>query len=62
MRQETATIQYLPDSKSILTYRGQRSFVIGGNNAVSKPFDQHSVGLFHVRVMLVHLQAPRMVY
>lgn len=42
------TIQYLPESKSILTYRGQRSFVIGGNNAVGKPFDQHSVGLFGI--------------
>lgn len=42
------TIQYLPDSHAILTYRGQRAFVIGGSNAFGKPFDQHSVGLFGI--------------
>lgn len=42
------TIQYLPQSQAILTYRGQRSFVIGGNQSNGKPFDQHSVGLFGI--------------
>lgn len=42
------TIQYLPDSQAILTYRGQRAFVIGGNHSTGKAFDQHSVGLFGI--------------
>lgn len=42
------TIQYLPDSQAILTYRGQRAFAIGGNHSDGKPFDQHSVGLFGI--------------
>ncbi len=42
------TIQYLPQSQAILTYRGQRAFVIGGNHADGTSFDQHSVGLFGI--------------
>ncbi|MDO8335697.1 MAG: glycoside hydrolase family 15 protein [Candidatus Saccharibacteria bacterium] len=42
------TIQYLPQSQAILTYRGKRAFVIGGNHTSGKPFDQHSVGLFGI--------------
>lgn len=42
------TIQYLPDNKAVLTYRGKRVFVIGGNNAQGQPFTQHSVGLFGI--------------
>lgn len=42
------TVQYLPDSQAILTYRGKRAFVIGGNHADGSPFSQHSVGLFGI--------------
>ncbi len=43
------TVQYLPDSHAILTYRGRRAFVISGQHAVSKKgFDQYSVGLFGI--------------
>lgn len=42
------TIQYLPSNKAILTYRGQRAFVIGGNYSNNQPFDMHSVGLFGI--------------
>lgn len=42
------TIQYLPDNKAILTYRGKVAFVVGGNYSDSRPFDQHSVGLFGI--------------
>jgi GH15 family glucan-1,4-alpha-glucosidase len=42
------TVQYLPESKGILTYRGDRAFVIGGNHAQSGSFDQHSLGLFAI--------------
>ncbi len=42
------TIQYLPDSQAILTYRGKRAFVIGGNQSKGNSFDQHSVGLFGI--------------
>lgn len=42
------TIQYLPNSQAILTYRGKRAFVIGGNHSKGRSFDQHSVGLFGI--------------
>ncbi len=42
------TIQYIPDSQAILTYRGKRAFVIGGNHSKGHAFDQHSVGLFGI--------------
>lgn len=42
------TIQYLPSNKAILTYRGQRAFVIGGNYSDNRSFDMHSVGLFGI--------------
>lgn len=42
------TIQYLPDNKAILTYRGHRAFVIGGSHSKGGSFDQHSVGLFGI--------------
>ncbi len=42
------TIQYLPNSQAILTYRGKRAFVIGGNHSKGHAFDQHSVGLFGI--------------
>lgn len=46
-RSNTDTVQYLPDSDSILHYRGRRAFVVSGNNN-GQPFDQHSVGLFGI--------------
>lgn len=43
------TVQYLPDTKAILTYRGRRAFVINGQHAATKKgFDQYSVGLFGI--------------
>lgn len=42
------TVQYLPQSRAILTYRGNRAFVIGGNHAQAGSFDQHSLGLFGI--------------
>lgn len=42
------TIQYLPGSRALLTYRGHRAFVIGGEHSDGGPFDQHSVGLFGI--------------
>ncbi|OGL21957.1 hypothetical protein A2707_01215 [Candidatus Saccharibacteria bacterium RIFCSPHIGHO2_01_FULL_45_15] len=46
-RSNTDTAQYLPDSDSILHYRGRRAFIVSGvhNN---QPFDQHSIGLFGI--------------
>ena len=46
-RSNTDTAQYLPDSDSILHYRGRRAFIISGE-AEGKPFDQHTVGLFGI--------------
>ena len=46
-RSNTDTAQYLPDDNSILHYRGRRAFVISGEYD-SKPFDQHTVGLFGI--------------
>ena len=44
----TDTAQYLPASDAILHYRGDRCFVIGGQNRQQRPFDQHSIGLFGI--------------
>lgn len=42
------TVQYLPTDKAILHYKGNRAFVINGQHAGSKGFDQFSVGLYGV--------------
>lgn len=43
------TVQYLPDTHAILTYRGRRVFLINGRHAKdARGFDQHSVGLFGI--------------
>lgn len=43
------TVQFLPDTHAILTYRGRRVFVINGQHAANKKsFDQHSMGLFGI--------------
>ena len=47
-RSNTDTVQYLPDSNSVLHYRGRRAFVVGGIHSDGTPFDQHSVGLFGI--------------
>lgn len=44
-KSNTDTAQYLPDSHSILHYRGRRAFVISGSTDDS-PFDQFTIGLF----------------
>lgn len=46
-RSNTDTAQYLPDSDSILHYRGRRAFVISGNNS-GQAFDQHAIGIFGI--------------
>lgn len=46
-RSNTDTAQYLPDSHSILHYRGRRAFIISGQ-ADDLPFDQYTVGLFGI--------------
>ena len=46
-RSNTDTAQYLPDSDTILHYRGRRAFIVGGLYD-GRPFDQHSVGLFGI--------------
>jgi GH15 family glucan-1,4-alpha-glucosidase len=46
-RSNTDTAQYLPDSDSILHYRGRRAFIVSGT-ADGAPFDQHTVGLFGI--------------
>jgi GH15 family glucan-1,4-alpha-glucosidase len=46
-RSNTDTAQYLPDSDSILHYRGRRAFIISGMTN-GKVFDQYSVGLFGI--------------
>lgn len=42
------TVQYLPDNNAILTYRGNRAFVIGGSHSKGGDFDQRSLGLFGI--------------
>lgn len=46
-RSNTDTAQYLPDSHSILHYRGRRAFIVSGQ-AGDMPFDQYTVGLFGI--------------
>lgn len=46
-RDNTDTAQYLPDSHSILHYRGRRAFIVSGQ-AEDKSFDQYTVGLFGI--------------
>lgn len=46
-RDNTDTAQYLPDSHSILHYRGRRAFIVSGTTE-DKPFDQYTVGLFGI--------------
>lgn len=46
-RDNTDTAQYLPDSHSILHYRGRRAFIVAGTTE-GKPFDQYTVGLFGI--------------
>lgn len=46
-RDNTDTAQYLPDSHSILHYRGRRAFIVSGTTE-KKPFDQYTVGLFGI--------------
>lgn len=46
-RDNTDTAQYLPDSHSILHYRGRRAFIVAGKSE-DKPFDQYTIGLFGI--------------
>lgn len=46
-RSNTDTAQYLPDNQAILHYRGRRVFIVSGKVG-SKPFDQHTVGVFGI--------------
>ena len=46
-RSNTDTAQYLPDSDSVLHYRGRRAFVVSGRNGEGA-FDQHAVGIFGI--------------
>jgi glucoamylase len=46
-RSNTDTAQYLPDSHSVLHYRGRRAFIVSGE-AGDMPFDQYTVGLFGI--------------
>lgn len=40
--------QYLPDSQAILHYRGNRAFVISGQQHYGGTFDEYSIGLFGI--------------
>lgn len=42
------TVQYLPDEKAILHYKGHRAFVVTATHADGRPFDDYSVGLFGI--------------
>lgn len=46
-RDNTDTAQFLPDSHSILHYRGRRAFIVSGMSE-DLPFDQHTIGLFGI--------------
>lgn len=46
-RSNTDTAQYLPDSMTILHYRGRRAFAISGE-VNGRPFDQHTIGVFGI--------------
>ncbi len=40
------TVQYLPEERSVVHYKGYRSFIIKGMHSDSAPFDSYSVGIF----------------
>ncbi len=42
------TVQYLPEQRAILQYKGRRAFVISGQDLSGQPFDQYSVGLYGI--------------
>lgn len=42
------TVQYIPEERSILHYKGHRAFLVKGAHADGAPFDSYSVGLFGV--------------
>jgi hypothetical protein len=42
------TVQYLPDQKAILHYKGHRAFIVNGQHTDKRPFDQFSCGLYGV--------------
>lgn len=44
----TDTAQYLPADNAMLHYRGRRAFVISGQQANGKVFDQYTCGLFGI--------------
>ncbi len=46
-KSHTDTAQYLPDSDSVLHYRGRRAFIVSGTSN-GQPFDQHAIGLFGI--------------
>lgn len=46
-RSNTDTAQFLPDSHSILHYRGRRAFIVCGDYD-NQPFDQYTIGLFGI--------------
>lgn len=47
-RGNTDTARFLPDSHALLHYRGDRVFIISGEEASGQRFDQYSVGLFGI--------------
>lgn len=47
-RSNTDTVRYMPDSNAVLHYRGRRVFIISGEYADHRPFDQYAVGLFGI--------------
>jgi GH15 family glucan-1,4-alpha-glucosidase len=42
------TVQYLPDEKAILHYKNNRVFIVNGQHASGRKFDQFSCGLYGV--------------
>lgn len=42
------TVQYIPEERSVLHYKGHRAFLVKGAHADGTPFDTYSVGLFGV--------------
>lgn len=40
------TVQFIPEERSILHYKGHRAFLVKGAHADGTPFDSYSVGLF----------------
>lgn len=47
-RSNTDTAQFLPDSHTILHYRGRRAFIVSALDDENHHFDQHSIGLFGI--------------